>query len=372
MTARKKARYPRVYLKHGAWYWVEPRTSKWIWLCAETDSEEKLLERLLEEKKKYARPEGNGDMRPLIDEYVKQYRAQHREKAWPKYGDYAGNGFRKSNVAAVRPSHVSNWLKVKYAGKLPMQRVMRAFLSGFFQWCVDTDRIDMNPCKEVKLKKPKARSVYITDDHFARIRTALLTYTYVVHKDTPKEKTITGKVSTGPMLQCFFDMCYLTAQRSTDIRSLTWAQVDREVGVIHFTPSKTEDSSGIAVDWPITPDIAAVLDRVRGIDGGVQRIGAAPVSHASNGKKAGNAYGATAVRSAWDRACERAGLTDADYTVKDIRAKSATDAKRAGYDLDEIMTGLAHTDAKTTEIYLKQRDVPLAKLRLTIPVAKSA
>jgi integrase len=166
------------------------------------------------------------------------------------------------------------------------------------------------------------------------------------------------------MMQCFFDLCYLTAQRSTEIRTLQWSQVDREAGVIHFVPSKTEDSSGVAVDWPITPEIAAVLDRAKSLG----KVKSLYVIHALDGKP----YGATAVRSAWDRANERAGLTAEGYTTKDIRGKAATDAKRAGYDLDEIMTGLAHTDAKTTEIYLKQRDVPLANLRLAVPVAKSA
>lgn len=372
MAERKKAKYSRVYPKHGAWYWVEPRTGKWIWLCAQTEPESKLLERLAEERKKHERPEGTGDMRPLIDEYVRKHRAQHKEKAWHKYGDYAGAGFRNTNTADVQAGDINSWLKKKYKDKLPMQRVMRAFLSGFFQWCVDERKRSTNPCKDVKLKKPKARSVYITDDHFARIRAALLTYTYVLHKDTPKEKTITAKVQTGPMMECFFDLCYLTAQRSTEIRNLTWAQIDREAGTIHFLPSKTEDSSGATVDWPITPEIAAVLDRVRELDGGVQRIGALPVIHPEERKLRDRPYGTTAVRSAWDRACERAGLTEMNYTTKDIRAKAATDAKRAGYDLDEIGVGLAHTDSKTTEIYLKQRDVPLSNLRLTVPALKSA
>ena len=360
-ATRKKARYPRVYASDGSWYWVAPHTNKWVRLCKLTDPETLLVRRLAEEKEKHVRPDGMGDARPLIDEYVRKHRAQHKEKAWPAYGKYAGNALRNATLSKVDATTVVNVLKY-WKGKLSMQRVMRAFLSGFFQWCIEEGKMKTNPCREVKLKKPKARSVYITDEHFARIREALLTYTY-----TARGKTITAKVQTGPMMQCFFDLCYLTAQRSTDIRTLTWAQVDREAGVIHFLPSKTEDSSGVAVDWPITPEIAAVLDRVRELDG-VQRIGKLPVIHALDGKP----YGATAVRSAWDRACERAELTEADYTVKDIRAKAATDAHRMGYDLDELSAALAHTDAKTTEVYLKQRDVPLAKLRLSVPVAKTA
>jgi integrase len=358
VTERKKAKYPRVYEKHGAWYWSEPVSGKWIRLCALTDSETTLVERLAAERKKVERPEGVGDMRPLIDQYVRERKHQHKEKAWPKYGEYAGKGFRNVNVADVKPTHVTNWLKVKYADKLSMQRVMRAFLSGFFQWCVDNGRRDTNPCGEVKLKKPKARKTYITDEHFARIRDAMLIYTYT----TGAGKTITGRVNTGPMMQCFVDLCFLTAQRSTDIRALTWSQVDRAAGVIHFVPSKTEDSSGAAVDFTITPEIAAVLDRVREIDG-VQRIGETPVIHALDGKP----YGATAVRSAWDRACERAALTAENYTVKDIRAKALTDAERAGYDIEALKIAAAHSDTKTTQIYLKQREVPVSDVRLRVP-----
>jgi integrase len=359
MPERKKAKYPRVYQSDGSWYWVEPGTNKWIKLCRVTDSEELLLERLLAEKKKHARPEGTGDMRPLIDEYVRKHKAEHKEKAWPSYGKYAGAGFRNANVADIKPTHVTNWLKVKYAGKLSMQRVMRAFLSGFFQWCVETGKRDTNPCKEVKLKKPKPSKIYITDEHFAAIRAAMVVYTY----KTKAGKTITGRINTGPMMQCFVDLCYLTAQRSTEIRLLKWKDVDRERGVIHFKPTKTEDSSGIEVDFTISPEIAAVLDRIREIDGGVQRIGDANVIHALDGSQ----YEPTAVRSAWDRAAERVKLHELGYTVKAIRAKALTDAERAGYDIAALQIAAAHSDSKTTQIYLKQREVPVADVRLRIP-----
>ncbi|SEB24735.1 tyrosine-type recombinase/integrase [Paraburkholderia sartisoli] len=358
MAERKKAKYPRVYQKHGAWHWVEPRTGKWIRLCALTDSETMLVERLAAERKRFERPEGTGDMRPLIDSYVLKHKHLHKEKAWPSYGKYAGTGFRNANVADIEPGDVNNWLKIKYAGKLSMQRVMRAFLSGFFQWCVDERKRKTNPCKEVKLKKPKPSKVYITDDDFAAIRAAMLSYTYT----TGAGKTITGRVNTGPMMQCFVDLCYLTAQRSTEIRLLKWSQIDRAAGVIHFVPTKTEDSSGIAVDFTINPEIEAVLDRVRSLDA-QPRIGDAPVIHALDG----TAYGATAVRSAWDRATERVSLADKGYTVKMIRAKALTDAERAGYDIKALQIAAAHSDTKTTEIYLKQRDVPVADVRLRIP-----
>lgn len=354
---RKRAKYPRVYPKHGAWYWVEPISGEWIRLCALTDDENKLVERLAEERKKRTRPDGAGDMRPLIDQYVRENKHLHKEKAWPKYGDYAGNGFRKANVADVKPAHVNNWLKVKYAGKLHMQRVMRAFLSGFFQWCIEKSKRDTNPCREVKLKKPKPRQTYITDEHFAAIRAAMLEVTY-----ERNGQTITADVPTGPMMQCFIDLCYLTAQRSTEIRNLKWSDVDRPAGVIHFIPSKTEDSSGVRVDFKITPEIDAVLACIREIDGRPS-IGDMPVIHTRKGKR----YAANTILKAWKTAAQRAKLTEFRYTVKDIRAKALTDGERAGYDVKALQIAAAHTDEKMTETYLKQRNVPVADVRLHVP-----
>ena len=356
---RKKAKYPRVYAKHGAWYWSEPVSGKWIRLCSLTDDETKLVERLAVERKKLERPEGNGDMRPLIDQYVRETKHLHKEKAWPKYGDYAGNGFRKVNIADVKPGHINNWIKIKYANKLPMQRVMRAFLSGFFQWCIDKNRIETNPCREVKLKKPKARQTYITDAHFAAIRGAMLQVTY-----ERGGKEITAEVPTGPMMQCMIDLCYLTAQRSTEIRNLRWSDIDRQAGVIHFVPSKTEDSSGIRVDFTITPEIDVVLARIREIDGR-PTIGDAPVIHT----KKGGRYAANTVLKAWKAAAARAELSGQRYTVKDIRAKALTDGERAGYDVKALQIAAAHTDEKMTKAYLKQRDVPVAEVRLKLPKA---
>ncbi|RKP56403.1 site-specific integrase [Pararobbsia silviterrae] len=368
MATRKKAKYPRVHAKHGAWYWIEPRAGKWIRLCAIDEGETKLVDRLSEERKKQERPEGSGDMRPLIDIYVRTHAHQHREKAWPKYGEYAGNGFRNVDVKNVRPAHVSHWLKVKYAEKLPMQRVMRAFLSGFFQWCVETNRISVNPCREVKLKKPKPNATYITDAHFAAIRSAMDSYT----AERADGKLIERRIGKGALMQCFVDLCYLTVQRSTEIRMLKWSQVDRQAGVIHFLPSKTEDSSGIAVDFAISPEIAAVLDRIKELNGGVQYIGDSPVFRTVDTRGRAKPYEATSIRSAWRRACVRAKLTDEGYTIKMIRAKALTDAAKAGYDIKALQEAAAHSTPAMTEDYIKRRDVPVSGVRLHVPTAKMA
>jgi len=55
--------------------------------------------------------------------------------------------------------------------------------------------------------------------------------------------------------------------------------------------------------------------------------------------------------------------------VKDIRARALTDAKKAGYHIDELQVAGAHADRATTEGYMKQRVVPVSTVRLRLPAA---
>lgn len=333
----------RVYAKSGSYYWF-PKGGSWIKLCRVEDGELRMLERLAAEKRKHESMTGLGNVPALVDAYVKEKRAEHREKNWHNYGNYVKNGFADVNIDQVDNAFVVEFLRINWKDKLPMQRVMRSFMTGFFQWCRENRHYaGENPCNGIRMKKPRSRDVYITDAHFSAIRAGL---------------------ADSPMILCLVDLCYLTAQRSTEIRALRWKKegddsswVDRENGVIHFVPSKTRDSSGIAIDWPITPEIEAVLEAARGIG----KVKGTLVLHTLRG---------TAIDSAnalrvWRKVCDRLALPQ--YTIKDIRAKALTDAALAGYDVEALKEAAAHTDTKTTEIYLKQRQVPLSNVHLAIP-----
>ncbi|WP_322068956.1 tyrosine-type recombinase/integrase [Paraburkholderia bannensis] len=335
----------RVYSKSGSYYWY-PKGGSWIKLCRVDDGETKMLERLASEKRKRESMNGIGNVPALVDEYVQEKRSEHREKGWPSLGNYVKNGFADINVNQVDNATIVEFLRGHYKDKLPMQRVMRSFLNGFFRWCREKRYYDgENPCNGIRLKTKKPRDVYITDEHFAAIR---------------------AQLAGDPMILCLVDLCYLTVQRSTEVRALRWKEegangnwVDRENGVIHFMPSKTRDSSGIAVDWPITPEIEAVLEIARGIG----KIKGPNVIH----KIAGGVWTAPDSLKIWRRACNRAKLQEFKYTIKDIRAKALTDARRAGYDVDALQVAAAHADKATTEIYFKELEVPVSNVRLAIP-----
>lgn len=335
----------RVYSKSGSYYWY-PKGGSWIKLCRVEEGETKMLERLAAEKRKRESMTGIGNVPAYVDEYVREKRAEHREKGWPFLGNYVKNGFADVNIDQVDNAFVVEFLRSNWDGKLPMQRVMRSFLNGFFRWCREKRYYaGENPCNGIRLKIQKPRDVYITDEHFAAIR---------------------AELTDSPMILCLVDLCYLTVQRSTEIRALRWKDdgdsgnwIDRENGVIHFMPSKTRDSSGIAVDWPITPEIEAVLEIARGIG----KIKGPNVIHRATGAP----WVASDALKIWRKACNRAKLQKFGYTIKDIRAKAITDARRAGYDIDALQVAAAHADKATTEVYFKGREVPVSNVRLALP-----
>lgn len=339
----------RVYAKSGSYYWVD-KNNKWVRLGRVDDGLRKMHERLASEMKKREGVTGTGNVPKLVDEYIAAKKHQHREKGWENYGNPVKKAFADVDISVVDAGYVEDFLNVNWDKKLPMKRTMRSFLKAFFQWCkVKRYMTGENPCAGMVLPKPDARDVYISHSHFAAIRAELV---------------------TQPMILCLVDLCYLTLQRSTEIRDLKWRQadaktvnwVDKEKGVIHFLPSKTKESSGLAIDWPITPDIEAVLELARTSG----KVKGAHVLHT----RAGRVWSSTSALRIWNEACERASKAAGvpfNYTIKDIRAKALTDAEQAGYTMKELQTAAVHKDSKTTEIYMKEKATPLSTVLLKIP-----
>jgi integrase len=367
MNARRRTKTPlglpgRVYPKDGSYYFVPQidGKAKWIRLCRIDEGEHKMLVRLAEEKKKIDTPIAIGNLSKHVDAYIEEKSkdiADSSREEWKRQGKTVKKAFADFNVDQVETADIYDFLMVNWADKLHTQRVMRAWLSGFFGWCILRRLVVDNPCRHLKLKKPKARTVYITDADFLKIRHWL-----AIGRD---EK----KTATGDMMQCFIDLCYLTAQRSTDVRMLRWADVEvkdweskeENAGMIHFQPSKTEDSSAQAVDWPVTQEILSVLTRAKKLQ---------PICDYLIRDKNGKPKSAAAVRDAWKDACDRAELASKGYTIKDIRAKALTDGKKAGHTMEDLRIAGAHTSEKTTAIYIKDRQTPVSNIRLKIPTIK--
>lgn len=224
-----------------------------------------------------------------------------------------------------------------------MAQVYLSRLSDFFRWCIRKGYRTDNPCDNIRVEKPKPRRRYVSDQEFLDVLDAVLV------GDDGK------RLRSGPLARCYFELCYVLYQRSTEIRLLRRSQLKRDG--IEFKPTKTQESSGLSVIVPYTPEILQILRRAEA----AAHMGSIYVFHNEEGQP----YTAHGLHTFWDRGCKRAGVEDA--TVKDLRAKALTDAKKRGYKIEQIQIAAVHADVSMTETYIKDRITPVSEVVLDLP-----
>lgn len=358
----------RIYAKRRKFYLFSPeaienpktgKVSKWHPLCPITDGEEKAREFAKAITDSNADQLAAGDMPVWVEKYrlatlKKREKKRPREEARIQLFEARNDeitrlctvikgAFENFDVAQVLPVDVATFVD-QWEGKR-MSEVYLSRLSDFFAWACRKGLRDDNPCREVSVESPDKRSRYITHAEFHAVRDALL-----IGENG-------RKTPSGPMVQCYVDLCYMIFQRTTEIRLLKWTDVGEHS--IFFKPTKTESSSGIKVEVPISPAIRAVLNAAKELAKG--DVISLYVIHSSDRKP----YTPSGLRTAWTRACERAGVTNA--TLKDLRAKAMTDAKKAGYTIEQLKVAAAHTDGAMTEDYIKVRETAVSEVVLDLP-----
>jgi integrase len=348
----------------------DPRTGvlkRWHKLCLVSEGETQarvMLDKLLNRVKPMDAP---GDF-PIYFRQWRKYMQQRRDLKSPKDADlkkmyektgrnYRGvydqieKGFSNFNLTDIQPMDVYAFLEF-WEGQRSAQ-TNRAHLSKFFKWANKKGLRQDNPATAdvIELEAPPNRDVYITDEQFHKVRDALL-----IGKN--------GKPTrSGPMMQCYIDLTYLLFQRTTEVRFLKREQIDEEKELMYFQPIKTKNSTGAKVNVPIGPAIREVLNRLKSI-GKMRSL--KYVIHNQHGAQ----YGASGLRSAWERACVRAEVSG--ITTKDIRAKAGTDAKTLGYSMEQIQTHMVHSEIATTEGYMKGKGIPTSEILMTLPPRKTA
>lgn len=359
----------RIYPKRLRYYLFAPvplvnpdtgKSSKWHSLCPISDGEfraRELAKRIWEHNRQ---ADEQGDMPRRLREWMSSElkkreakaprdparRLMHdkRDKDLKTINEVVIDGFAEFDVTQVMPVDIAAFVD-QWEGRR-MGELYHSHLSKFFQWaCRKGYRTD-NPVREVKVEKAPTRKVYMTDEQFHAVRDALLI------GDDGK------RTQTGEMVQCYVDLCYLLYQRTTEIRLLKWSEIT-DVGIT-FKATKTAESSGASVIVPITPAIAEVLSRARGL-GPTAEIKSVYVIRT----KRGQSYAANGLSTAWKRACKRAAVTG--VILKDLRAKALTDAKTIGYEMKQIAVGAAHTDTAMTEHYIRHRLTPVSEVTLGLP-----
>lgn len=126
-----------------------------------------------------------------------------------------------------------------------------------------------------------------------------------------------------------------TGWRRDEGRLLSWSTVDRDGGTIRLEETRSKSGRARVFPYALSPTLKSLIEaRWEQRDG-------LYVFH-----REGKALGVGAVRSAWKRACVRAGLATVDPATKkvtvhrivhDLRRSAARDFRRAGVSEGEIM-----------------------------------
>ncbi|MBC3906251.1 tyrosine-type recombinase/integrase [Undibacterium umbellatum] len=342
----------RVYDKDGAYRlkptepMIDPADGKlksWIRLCDLGSS----LEQINEALEKLLNQEFAKDTMPYVCKEFKKNKlgkfSKEVQDSYSRFCDVISNCFEDFKVNQVKTKDCADFLRDNFKDKPNTAKKYAALMRKIFKYSISElglrednpiDNLDLGDYETVR------REVLPTHEQIQAIRNAGF-----IGKDGKK-------THSGEMFACLIDMSYLCWQRAIDIRTMKEAQIIRDE-IIRFTPSKTMKSSGKSVDIAITGAIRDVIKRAQEIKRKQSII--SPYLFA---KDDGDPYTRSGLFSMWDRARERASITD-DVTFKDIRALGATDAAKAGNSIQEISDRLVHSSTKTSEIYIKEA-VPTA------------
>jgi len=224
-----------VFEKHGAFYYI--KKGKWTRLGGD------LHTALVEYARIVALPE-NG-MGALIDKALPSITAKVSESTRKQYLFSARR--LQSIFAEFRADQVKHGDIVRmldaFVGQPAVGNRLLTVLRLTFQWAMDREIVEQNPCVSVKRLTQGKRDRLITLDEFAAI------YKHC-----------------APWLQCVLDLCYLTGQRIGDVLTIERANL-REDG-IYFRQQKT--GKQLIIGW--TPELRDAVERAKQTTGVVKNM----------------------------------------------------------------------------------------------------
>lgn len=322
---------PRVYAKHGAFYYVHP-DNKWERLGTD-------LAAAIAEGQRRNGGQGYGTMKWWYGEFLEHCRKRvgkpksQRGISERTYKDYSQAkerldiAFGHMMPASIRPDHIGAYLEEgAEAGRPVRANREKAALSACFSWLMLKPEADVlaNPCIGVRRNPEDSRDRYVEDAEYAAV------YGHATRS-----------------VRVMMDLVYRTLQRPDDVMRWSAANLTVRGGrrVITTVQSKTKKRLEIAV----SPEIDAALESV-GVRPG-QKVVALRQPFVR--RLDGDAYTYDGLSSNLKHAIEKAGVPT--FGFQDLKAKGATDMFLAGVPIALISALCGHKSIRTTEIYIKRR-----------------
>ncbi len=299
-----------VQYRHGAYYFTKGR---WIKLGRELNAALTQYRRLMVEPAEGIAALVDAALaaprkKPLAPNTLAQYKVA---------GRIIKDKLAEFRPEQVLPRHIAQ-VRRDLAMTPNMANRVLTVLRIVFDYALDQQLVDINPAIGIKRLDEGVRRRLITLEEFNAIRD-----------------------KAGTRLQCIMDLWFLTGQRVVDVLSIRLADL-REDG-IYIEQDKTE--ARLVVGW--TPELEAAVARAKALIRGVSGF------TLFQGRKRKPVDYRT-VRDQWVKACEAAGVEDAQQ--RDIRAMAATAIRAQGGNATAL---LGHTSPKMTDRYLRDKVVPV-------------
>jgi len=345
---------PRVFAKGGRYYHVHAEGTRRVWkpLSRVEDGLPELYRQLAQiERERVA----DDRMSALIADWQRDVMPRHAEKT--QRDDIArcaviAESFAEFRAGQVRAPDVADFLSA-WRDKPRTHNAYRSLLRELMRYAIERGYRTDQPVEHIRTMSTPPRHRYLTDSELRRIKVAALT-----GKD--------GKPTrAGRMICALIDVLYLSGQRPSDVLALRWERDADDPDAPHvskaglvFRPNKTRHSTGAAVIINWSPKLRDALRRAQALQAErllKRRQDQRVVSGFVFTQIGGHQMGYFGASSAWQRAVQRAGVTDAE--LRDIRAKALTD-KDARDGRKAARTMGAHSTESQTADYIRHR-VPL-------------
>lgn len=206
-----------------------------------------------------------------------------------------------------------------------------------------------NPTLAIRTMRTAARTRYLSDSEMRRIKVGALFAAPPPgwsgrRRDLPRTKS-------GPMLCALLDLLYLTGQAIGDVLALDVD--DLKPRGITFRRAKVEHSTGAAVTIGWTPALRATTARLLELRKQAHAVTRATSPALVVTPRDGQRAAYDGIKSAWYRACERAGVEDAH--IHDIKGKALTDVDRVRGMREARLMGQHATEGQTAD-YVRARE----------------
>ena len=307
----------RVYAKHGAYYFVAPDTG-WHRLCAIKEG----LPAMYRALATLTDRESTSDRMPAViarwldDRKQLAGWADSTERMQEHYAQVMGKAFTEFAPSQVDPPACAKYLR-RFAATPRTHNAHRTMLRQVLAFsALEGLRDGHNPVDNIQPRKTEVRKRWVLDTEIAALRKAAM-----------------QQSRNGEALVQMIDLALLTGQRIGDLINLRWQDVTTEGLVV--VQGKTKER--LLIEW--TPALKAAIDACERGD----RIG-----HVLR-TQSGHGYRYAGIRSAWDRACVRAGIDD--LHIHDLRGRAGMD-KRDADGLEAAKELLGHKTMRQTSDYV--------------------